>query len=174
MKKKPVDDTREASIMIFVSVGMQMPFDRLCIAVDEWAKKHNRDDVFMQIGETKWTPSHCKFKHMISPPEFRQYIEKASLLIMHAGVGSIVTGIECGVPMLLMPRMARLRETRNDHQTATLSKLGHLPGIQVASDEKELVTELEQFNYENKPKKMGPDASPQLIETLQNFIQGVD
>jgi UDP-N-acetylglucosamine transferase subunit ALG13 len=158
--------------MIFVSVGMQMPFDRLCGAVDEWAGRNKRKDVFMQIGETKWSPTHCNFERMISPPEFRQHIEQASLLIMHAGIGSIVTGIECGVPMILMPRLARLKETRNDHQTATLRRLGHLPGIKVCGDEQELVNELTNFNFDERPIEIGPDASPQLIQKLQSFIEG--
>ena len=160
--------------MIFVSVGMQMPFDRLCMAVDEWAGRTGRTDVFMQIGDTRWEPTHCRFEQMISPPEYGRYVQNASLLIMHAGIGSIVTGIEYGVPMLVMPRLARLRETRNDHQTATLSKLGHIQGIKVAEDEKALVEELERFNYEEKPIRMGSDASPQLIDRIRDFINGTD
>ena len=62
--------------MIFVSVGMQMPFDRMCAAIDNWAGEHDRDDVFMQIGETRWKPEHCRYANMISPPEFRMYIEQ--------------------------------------------------------------------------------------------------
>ena len=156
--------------MIFVSVGMQMPFDRMCRAVDDWAAKHERSDVFMQIGETKWSPAHCEYERMISPSDFRGRIEKSSLLVMHAGIGSIVTGIECGVPMILMPRQARLKETRNDHQTATLNRLGHLPGITVAKDEHELVRELETHRFGEKPIQMGPDASPELISKLREFI----
>lgn len=157
--------------MIFVSVGMQMPFDRMCIAIDNWAEENGRDDVFMQIGDTRWKPRHCRFENMISPPEFRKHIETASLLVMHAGVGSIVTGIQCGVPMLLMPRLASLNETRNEHQTATVNRLGHLPGIKIAKDEKDLIRELEGFNYENRPIQMGNDASPTLIRTLEQFIE---
>ena len=43
--------------MIFVTVGAQMPFDRMCKAVDAWAAKRGRSDVFAQIGETEWRPS---------------------------------------------------------------------------------------------------------------------
>ena len=156
--------------MIFVSVGMQMPFDRMCSAIDEWAGENDRDDVFMQIGETRWKPKHCRYENMISPPEFRKHIEQSSLLVMHAGVGSIVTGIECGVPMLLMPRLASLKETRNEHQTATVNRLGHLPGIKIAKDEKELVSMLENFDYGSKPIEMGSDASPRLPSSLRQFI----
>ena len=73
--------------------------------------------------------------------------------------------------MLLMPRLASLRETRNEHQTATVNRLGHLQGIKIAKDEKELISELENFNYEERPIQMGSDASPRLIQRLQQFIE---
>ena len=157
--------------MIFVSVGMQMPFDRMCKAVDEWAGKAGRNDVFMQIGDTEWKPVHCEYENMISPPKFREMIEKASVLVMHAGIGSIVTGIECGIPMILMPRFARLKETRNEHQTATLRRMEHLQGLTAAWDEDEMIRSLEQFDFNTKPKPMSPDASPKLIGRIRQFIE---
>ena len=36
--------------MILVTVGSQEPFDRLIIAVDEWAASSGRSDVFAQIA----------------------------------------------------------------------------------------------------------------------------
>ena len=157
--------------MIFVSVGMQMPFDRMCKAVDEWAGTSGRKDVFMQIGETDWKPVHCEYENMISPPKFREKIEEASVLVMHAGIGSIVTGIECGIPMILMPRFARLRETRNEHQTATLKRMEHLQGLTAAWDEHEMIRCLEQFDFTMKPKPMSPDASPELMRKIRQFIE---
>ena len=102
--------------MILVTVGMQVPFDRLCKAVDRWAGERDRDDVFIQTGDTDWVPKHCRHTRMIRPDEFRTRMQEADLLIMHAGVGSIVTASEYGIPMLLMPRRMSLHETRGDHQ----------------------------------------------------------
>ena len=157
--------------MIFVSVGMQMPFNRLCKAIDDWAEQHGRNDIFMQIGDTDWQPKYCRFENMISPTEFRKHIETASLLVMHAGIGSIVTGMECGVPMLLMPRLASLRETRNEHQTATAEQMKNLPGITIAKDEYELAQKLANLDLNEKPPPMGSDASPNLIRTIRQFIE---
>ena len=158
--------------MIFVSVGMQMPFERLCKIVDDWAGRNGRTDVFMQIGETEWKPSHCKYQQMISPSEFRQRIENSSILVMHAGIGSIVTGIECGIPMILLPRLARLKETRNEHQTATLKRMEHLTGLTAAWDQEELIHALNNLEDKERPLPMGKDASPELIERIRRFING--
>ena len=43
--------------MIFVTVGHQMPFDRLIAAVDAWAGARGRSDVFAQIGTTSLRPA---------------------------------------------------------------------------------------------------------------------
>ena len=39
--------------MIFVTVGAQMPFDRLTSSVDRWAASHPTSDVVAQIGTQK-------------------------------------------------------------------------------------------------------------------------
>ena len=44
--------------MIFVTVGTQLPFDRLIRAVDNWAKAAGRRDVFAQIGPASYRPLH--------------------------------------------------------------------------------------------------------------------
>ena len=157
--------------MIFVSVGMQMPFDRLCKIVDEWAGENGRTDVFMQIGETEWKPENCEYEKMISPPEFRKRIQESTLLVMHAGIGSIVTGMECGTPMVLLPRIAKLKETRNEHQSAILKRMEHLTGFTAAWNEQELIQALENLDSNEKPQTMGSDASPELIRRIKEFIE---
>ena len=71
--------------MIFVSVGMQMPFDRLCQAVDAWAGDNGRDDVFMQIGETDWRPSNVEYTELIDPSSFKARVRESTLLVMGPG-----------------------------------------------------------------------------------------
>ena len=44
--------------MIFVTVGTQLPFDRLVRAVDAWAAEHPQVDVFGQIGPASFRPKH--------------------------------------------------------------------------------------------------------------------
>lgn len=151
---------------------MQMPFDRLCKAVDQWAGARNRKDVFMQIGETDWCPSHVEYTALIDPAEFKERVKKASLLVMHAGVGSIVSAVEHGKPILVMPRRERLHETRNDHQFATVHKLEGLNGVVVALDEHELVKKLDEIDSIDAPPPMSATASPELIETIRYFVHG--
>ena len=149
---------------------MQMPFDRLCKAVDEWAGKNGREDVFMQIGVTDWRPSHVDFTTKIAPSDFNNQISQAQLLVIHAGIGSIVSAIECGKPILVMPRQMKLRETRNDHQIATAKRIKGLDGIAVAMDEHELVDKLNDINLSATREPLATSASPDLLNKIRTFI----
>lgn len=63
--------------LIFVTVGSQMPFRRLIIAMDEWAIKRNVDiDVFAQIGDTDYRPKNMSFTRSMSPKEFTEKLER--------------------------------------------------------------------------------------------------
>ena len=156
--------------MIFVSVGMQMPFDRLCRTVDDWSESRQRDDVFMQIGSTSWRPRRCAFSELLEPDEYARRVEESTVLVMHAGIGSILAAMKHEKPIIVLPRTARLRETRNDHQIATARMFRKIGGITVAFDEHELVEKLESIDEVMKPSPLSPNASSELISALRSFI----
>src|SRR5690349_506002 len=101
---------RRGGSMIFVTVGAQMPFDRLVRCVDHWAAGRGRRDVFAQIGPTAWRPENIEFVQFMEPPEFRARVTEAKAVVAHAGMGSIITALELGKPILVMPRRGDLRE----------------------------------------------------------------
>lgn len=157
--------------MIFVTVGSQMPFDRLIRAVDEWAENNQRDDVFAQIGETNYVPSHIKWCKSLEPDEFQRRVASCSLVVMHAGMGSVLTSLEFGKPMVILPRRGTLMETRNDHQVATAKWLSSKDGILVAMDEIELGERLnESLSNKHSSDKISSFASDQLTNRLKQFI----
>lgn len=124
--------------MIFVTVGTQLPFDRLVRAVDSWAGSRGRTDVFGQIadpGPGGYRPTHFPFTAHVAPAEFERRCRDASLIVAHAGMGSLITAMTFGKPIVVMPRQGRLGEHRNDHQCATAERLGDRPGVFVAQDE---------------------------------------
>ena len=42
--------------MIFATVGTQLPFDRLIVALDQWAASSPDVEVFAQIGRGEYRP----------------------------------------------------------------------------------------------------------------------
>lgn len=158
--------------MIFVTVGAQMPFDRMCKAVDAWAAKRGRSDVFAQIGETEWRPSAMRFTAMIAPPDFKKAMQECSVVVAHAGMGSILTALQYGKPILVMPRRGDLRETRNDHQVATAKRFKDLGRVAVAFDESELERELDRLGELRATERISPYASDQLLAAVRAFVRG--
>jgi UDP-N-acetylglucosamine transferase subunit ALG13 len=161
--------------VIFVTVGSQMPFRRLIQAVDEWAQANPEVEVLAQIGNDKSFQSVAvKTIDMVSPDRFAELILACELVVAHAGMGSVLTALELGKPMILMPRRGALHETRNDHQVATLRWLESKPGIYPAEDEVALKSALDDWLARGLtgPPTHGerPDSLQTLIETVRSFI----
>ena len=158
--------------MIFVTVGYQMAFDRLISAVDAWAGGHPDAEVFAQIGPTDARPRHMLFTEFLDPEEFTLRIKEASVLVAHAGMGSILTALQHGKPIVVMPRRGDLQETRNDHQLATARKLHGRPGLEVAMDESALADALDRLGGLSAPPPITPSAQPELLDFLRGFVAG--
>jgi UDP-N-acetylglucosamine transferase subunit ALG13 len=159
--------------VIFVTVGAQMPFDRLIHAVDEWATRSGRSDVFAQAGDTDSPPKHIEWTRFIEPPQFRERVRNAAAIVAHAGMGSIISALTAGVPILVMPRRGDLRETRNDHQIATAKRFRDLGRVAVAFDERELAEQLDGITSLRPSERARDVASPELMAAIKSFIDQV-
>lgn len=155
---------------IFVTVGTDLPFNRLVRVVDEWAGANGRTDVFAQIGETDWQPAHIGWSKFIQPPEFTRRFAEADVVVAHAGMGTILSALQFEKPILVMPRRARLGEQRNEHQLATARRLSELGKVNVAMDEAELRAMLDGLGNLRPREKIGAYASPELVSALREFI----
>lgn len=156
--------------MIFVTVGAQMAFDRMIRAVDQWAGQTGRTDVFAQIGPAEYTPRHIAHTGFLEPPQFTERAKGASVIVAHAGMGSIITALTMGKPILVMPRRGDLRETRNDHQIATARRLSELGKVVVAMDETELVERLGRLDELTASGAIGPYAQDSLIAAVRGVV----
>lgn len=179
--------------MIFLTVGAQMPFDRLVRAVDAWAARGGNGGVFAQIGRGGYRPAHVRYVEFLAPRAFRGAFTAATAIVAHAGMGTIINALELGKPILVMPRRGDLAETRNDHQLATAERFRELGLVEVAQDERELADRLDQLARLPRPALDGvcvcaralarcPNASPacalprsgtacpHLLASLRGFV----
>ena len=159
--------------MIFVTVGTQLPFERLVQAMDAWAGDHPGEEIFMQTGDTAYQPRHCVFKPYTRPDEWEDCFCRAALVVSHAGMGTILKSLDQGKPLILMPRLASLGEHRNDHQVATAARFDGFPNIHIVNSPAELLAALD-----CPPIAIAatdPHASAnlnQLIGALRGFVDG--
>ena len=129
--------------MIFVTVGTQLPFDRLVGWVDAWAKRNPNVCVVAQVGKSATKYDSIQAVQNLSQAEFLDNVTKADLIVSHAGMGTILTASEFGKPIILMPRRAALREHRNDHQAHTANEMQRLSNVMVVEDKLSLFNELD-------------------------------
>ena len=126
--------------MIFLSVGSELPFSRLVKAADVWAAQHPEQVFAAQVGTLgpgDYEPQHFEYFATLEPSEYSRLSKEADVLVAHAGMGSIITAITLGKPIVIMPRRERLHETRNDHQVGTARRFGERSGVFVSWDESE-------------------------------------
>ncbi|MGE0792104.1 MAG: glycosyltransferase [Sandaracinaceae bacterium] len=155
---------------LFVTVGAQMPFDRLIRAVDSWAGAHPRHRVRAQIGETDLVVRHCEAHRFLQPAEFDRAYDDADAIVGHAGIGTLFAAMERGTPIAVLPRQARLRETRNDHQIATARRFESRDGVLVAWTEAELPAVLDALVLAPAASRLAPHASAPLLGAIARFI----
>jgi UDP-N-acetylglucosamine transferase subunit ALG13 len=158
--------------VIFVTVGTQLAFDRLIAGVDSWAREHRGREVFAQTGPTELQPRHIEHRSFITPDECRERMRSAHAIVAHAGMGTILSCLELGKPLLVMPRRAALGEHRNDHQLATAKRFAALGRIAVAFDETELPAKLDELHTLAAGDPIGPYAADGLIAALRGFVEG--
>ena len=157
-------------VMIFVTVGTDQPFDRMLRVIDAWARENNRKDLFAQIGRGAWTPEFIESVEFLEPREFKQRFNEASLIISHAGMGTILSALIQGKPILVMPKRASLGEHRNEHQLSTAHRMLEMDKVNVAFDEEELRQKLNGLNKIIPRETISPYASSQIIDWIRNFI----
>nr|WP_249405647.1 glycosyltransferase [Stenotrophomonas sp. CFBP 13718] len=123
--------------LVFLTVGTQLPFDRLVKACELAQSSSNLDfDVTYQVGQHGYHPKVGRAREVMSRGEFEDTLRLSDLVITHAGIGTIVSCISIGKPLIVMPRQAALGEHRNDHQIATAKAIGS--EIMVASNASEI------------------------------------
>ncbi len=156
---------------IFVTVGTQIPFDRLILAIERWANDHPGNEIFAQIGESKLHPQGIEAHQFIEIAEYQRRVEWCDLIVAHAGIGAILSALEAAKPILIVPRRASLKEHRNDHQLATAERFSGMGTVYVAMTESDVPVRLGEIrNAHQSESLIGHHASPELIDTVRKFL----
>jgi len=156
--------------VIFITVGHQTPFDRLILAMDDWAQRTGERDIFAQVGRSDIKPRNFPAVPFLSPEEFDRKMREADRIVGHAGTGTIIAALTRGKPLLVMPRLSSRGETRNDHQIPTAKHFAGQNLVLAALDESELHECMQKFVNFCPKQTLQDAASAQLIARLRGFI----
>jgi len=155
--------------VIFVTVGTQLSFDRLLAVLDAWAPTQ-QDGVVAQVG-----PSQLKFQHIDARPflradEMDQLFARCTLVIAHAGMGSILSALRFRKPIIIVPRKAALGEHRNDHQMATARWMDGRPGVKVAWEPEQVETLAQSHRQTQIGETLPEFADAAFTQRIRRFL----
>ena len=136
--------------MIFVALGTQdFHFNRLLEAIDTLLVDDTiKEEVFAQTGYSTYNPKHYQCKRFMDHAEFYKYLEKCSLLITHAGTGTIISALKKKKKVIVMPRLKKFHEHVDDHQLEIASMFSEKGLICSAKDKielKKIILEIDKF-----------------------------
>ena len=123
--------------MIFATVGSAEPFDRLVKALSELP---GTEEIVIQSGTSSTKPNHGHCVPFMTYEELGARIASARVVIAHAGVGTIMTVLQHGKRPLVVPRLAKLGEAVDDHQTAFARRLHDQGLVTLVEDTTELAS----------------------------------
>jgi len=134
--------------MIFVSVGTEkFQFNRLLACIDKAIENKEIDDtVFAQIGCSDYCPKNYQYKDYISYEEMVKNIKLADVVIIHAGIGSVLLSLELDKIPILFPRVHKNNEHLDEHQLEFAKKIQTVNKVIVAYNEEELIDVIRNYS----------------------------
>ena len=140
--------------MILILLGTQnKPYVRILNDVASLIKgKKIKDKVVAQIGCTEYKNDNMTLFDYIKHEDMDELIEKASIVIIHGGVGSITNAVKKGKKVIVAPRYKKYGEHVNDHQLQITKEFVDKGYVLPLYDDKNLVKVLKNLK-EFKPKK---------------------
>lgn len=122
-----------ATLRVFVTTGTMdhYPFTRL---VDRVAGLlPDNSEVVWQVAGFSGTDLPGRVVGMMPADEFEREVQKADVVISHAGAGSVLTALRAGKCPVVVPRRASAGEHVDDHQVEIANGLGSA-GLVVARE----------------------------------------
>jgi UDP-N-acetylglucosamine--N-acetylmuramyl-(pentapeptide) pyrophosphoryl-undecaprenol N-acetylglucosamine transferase len=150
--------------MILVTIGTSEPFDRLLQALEALPQD---EEIVLQCGTSSAAgPSWARRVAYLSADELAAEMHRARVVVMHAGVGSIITALEQDRRPVVVPRLRSHGEAVDDHQVALGRRLERLGHVRLVEDLELLPDAIASPPLE--PPQVFGDAG--LIRELRDFL----
>ncbi len=156
--------------LILVIVGLVYGFERLVKQMDEIAGRIE-EEIIIQIGRTSYRPKNAKFFRFVSKEEINKLYDNSRVVVCHAGVGSILTALDHGKPVIAIARRKKYGEHYDDHQLDIARAMEKEGWISVIYDEKDLEETLKKINS-SPGIKFGSKNT--LVKKLREYINGLE
>ncbi len=154
--------------MILVTVGTnEAPFDRLLRAFDVRSRSDGDEALLVQHGPSSVRPAGAECVDYLPYDELAAAIGRARIVVMHAGVGSIMTALAHGKRPVVVPRLQRYGEAVDDHQVLLGRRLDAERLVTCAESDEEILRALGSAELE---ATLALGASSALVADLRAFV----
>jgi UDP-N-acetylglucosamine transferase subunit ALG13 len=165
-------------VSTFVSVGnCYQPFKRLIDEVSRLAACGVLPrPVYVQHGHTPFGSEHCIGQAFLNNAEFESRVAEASVIIVHAGAGTILQAVHAGKVPIVMPRRSSKGEHVDDHQFELATFLASNQRVVVANEPSELTTAIEKAGTLQSYRETGMHVRPEpiLIDLVRQTLAAWD
>ena len=159
--------------MIFVVLGIEkFPFERMIKKIDSLVEtKEIKDSIFIQRGSCKYEPKHCQWEDFLSFEMMCRNIEKANLIIAHAGAGTTLLCLQYGKKPILVPRQKRFKEHVDDHQVVFAQKMLQSRRVDVAFEMDQIIEHIHAHTMEERTYVPKKPESLKLVKYLNDLFR---
>lgn len=153
--------------MVFIAVGTQkQQFTRLFEMIEK-SKKLNGKEMVAQAGFTKYDTNKVKMFEFIPQEQLEEYIKSSEYMICHGGIGTIFSALEKNKKVLVVPRLKKYKEHKNDHQLEICKELQKEGYILYLNEEDDIDLKLEELE---KTEFKTYKSDDKYLEILKNVI----
>lgn len=159
--------------MIFIILGTQkFQLNRLLKEIDQYIEKDLiKEEVKAQIGHSDYLPKNYSYERFLDKADFDAQVATASLIITHSGVGSIITALQAGKPVIVFPRMAKYHEHVDDHQLDIAIAFSKKMYVLCCKEEVDLLSMIQQskeFSFQKYHSQ-----TEKVVEIVKKYVEQV-
>jgi UDP-N-acetylglucosamine transferase subunit ALG13 len=171
MLSAPSTDDRT---FLFVTTGTdQFPFTRVVRWIDEWLDGRRLDVRCLIQGGLSDRPANAPSEAYLPFDRFVAELERADVVVSHAGTGCIMLCRRFGRIPIVVPRRRRFGEAVDDHQVAFAKRMVGQGDIVLAESRDALVAALDTAVADPGSVRRTPQPEA-LAESVRRFEELVD
>ncbi|NKI32049.1 PssE/Cps14G family polysaccharide biosynthesis glycosyltransferase [Croceivirga thetidis] len=159
--------------MIFVTLGtFPVPFTRPLKELEDLCRKKIIDEkIVVQSGHTEFVSEFMEVSPFMPPDKINELTKAASLIITHAGTGSLIKAVRLKKKVIAIPRLYKLGENVDDHQLDILeifTEKGYVLPWHEDDKLERLLNDLKSFQPNEYVSK-----KQVIIDYLENYINSL-
>ncbi|HVX25632.1 MAG TPA: PssE/Cps14G family polysaccharide biosynthesis glycosyltransferase [Parafilimonas sp.] len=159
--------------MILVTLGtFNIEFQRPLRAIEKAViEKKVTEKIIVQRGHTNFSSEYLEVVQFFAPAELDKLYDEARIVVVHSGIGSVLSGVRKGKKLIVVPRLKKYKEHVDDHQLDLLNEFAR-SGYIIPWNENETFEDV-LAKAENFVPKPFVSTKEKLVGALIDYIEKI-